>query len=370
MIQQKQQQQLTLPLFENDDISYKDKVRQSWSFTFSKQFITSVYSKRVISLAIGQIKDKDKINEVYHIRAADLIRQTDLSRQAIYRHMKDVIYELSNICFYFDSESSDTIIPRHLLDTTRYENPVEYRNGILTIAFNPALHNLITELSHYSQYELDAYLKFSSWYSMRIWELLSAYKDTGWWRVEIDQYRDLMGCGPTLNDKGKPVNKNGKAQMKYPQNGDLVKHTTKEPLEELKDTELEFKVTPLFEKKTSNGRPSISHLLFELVNKPISIKDQIKLLHEKDVDFAKVYETLKKWSITDENIAKYASAIGKQRIYQLNYAWMQRNMPGAKLPIINKEKFCNKVFIEEGEKALNSENIDLDLLRSEMKLIN
>jgi plasmid replication initiation protein len=347
-------QQLTLPLFENESLAYKAKVKQNWSFTFSKQFISSVYSKRVIALALGQIKQSGDVSEVYHIRALDLVRQLDTSsRQDVYKCMKDVIYELSNICFYISSEDGETVIPRHLLDTTRYDNPVSYNNGVLTIAFNPTLHNNIKELSHYSQYELDSFLSFSSWYSMRIWELLSAYKDKGWWQVPIDEYRDLMGCGPKLNEKGKPMIKKGKVDMKYPKNGDMIKHTTKEPLEELKGTELEFTLTTINGQTTGSGRPSITHLLFELKTKQLSTKDQIKILEKKYPNtFPPVYDRLKKWEVSDENIAKYIVAIGSKRINQLLFNWQERNMPGSKTPIQNKEKFCNVVMIEEGEKAL------------------
>ena len=71
---------------------------------------------------------------------------------------------------------------RHLLDTTKtiandgFE--CAYKDGMITIVLNPALKPYFIELAHYSIYELKHYMHFTSWYSLRMFELLSAFKDT------------------------------------------------------------------------------------------------------------------------------------------------------------------------------------------------
>ena len=53
---------------------------------------------------------------------------------------------------------------------------------------------------------------------MRLFELLSAKKDTGIWRVTIEEYRKLMDC-----------------ENKYKEVKNLIDKTTAEPLTELEN---------------------------------------------------------------------------------------------------------------------------------------
>jgi plasmid replication initiation protein len=343
--------QLSLPLFIDDEIVYKDAIKQNWKFTFSRQKMSSVHTKRVIALVIAQMKEEGEMREFYQIRAADIIRQVGLAKEEVYRLMKGVIYELVNVAFVFESEKGDTIIPRHLIDTTRFKNPVSYQNGTLILAFNPTLRDVIMELTHYAKFELDAYMKFSSWYSMRIWELLSAYKDTGWWEVPIEEYREYMGCGVEYTDKGvERKDKQGNFKyLKYPNTSDMIKFTTAEPLQELKGTELEFTVEPIYQ-SVGRGRPSIVKVRFDLVFAQYTNSQKIELYSQTNSKFQNAVERLRKWKVSDENIVKYAHAIGSERINQLLFTWQSKNLTNA--PIGNPLTYCNLAFEKEGKRSL------------------
>lgn len=345
--------QLTLPLYPNTEVEYKAAIKQNWKFTFSRQHITSVHAKRVIGLTIAQMKEEGEMRDVYHIRAADVIRETGLQKAQVYKTMRQIIFELINVAFIFESEKGQTILPRHLLDTSRFKDPVCYKNGILTLAFNPTLRDMILELAHYSNFELEAYMKFSSWYSMRFWELLSAYKDTGWWEVSIKEYRDLMGCGIEYTDKGNPrKDKKGNFKyIKYPNTSDMIKKTTSEPIRELKGTALEFVVNPIKE-SIGRGRPQITKLRFDLVEALQTPEERIERWCKLSKQFADMYPRMKKWKLSNENIVKYTQVLGSKKINNLLWAWQQKNMKGSRQPIDNPLKYCNMAFVAEGQKAI------------------
>ena len=63
---------------------------------------------------------------------------------------------------------------------------------------------------------------------MRLYELLSSFKDTGYWEVDIDKYRTLMDCDDKYKEKGK---KN---------DSKLVLKTTEEAILELERTDMAF----------------------------------------------------------------------------------------------------------------------------------
>jgi hypothetical protein len=345
--------QLVLPLDLQGKPDYKDIVKQNWKFTFSRQVMSSVYTKRVIGLIVAQIKEEG-YKEYFQIPAADIIKEAGIDHAAVYRNMKDVAQELRSISFDFEDEKHGTYIPRHLVDTTRFKNPTGYYNGVLTVAFNPILKDIIMELAHYSEYELSAYMKFSSWYSMRLFEMLSAYRDTGWMERSIDKYRDLMGCGAgsVFDRKGKPkINKKtGKEVVKYPNSADLIKYTTREALKELANTDCAFVVLPVYDKtKSGKGRRPIIAVRFDLKSTTIRMKDSElieKWCRERD-DFKRVFERLKEYKVYDNLIVKYTAIIGMKGLNTLLHEWDLKQKSND--PIKIKEHYCNKALADCGK---------------------
>jgi len=349
--------QLTLPLdVMQSDLSqkYLDIVKQSWQITFSKQHLTSVYAKRVMGLIASQIQEGEKVKEYYQISANMIINETNLQKAEVYKRMKSVTYELSTITFYFEDEKTGQIIPRHLLDTTRFMNPAGYYNGVLTIAFNPQLKGIIDSLSHFSNYELKRYMNFSSWYSMRLYEILTAFRDLQDFRFKIDQYRDWMGCGAKINPKtGEKVinNKTGKFKYeKYSSHSDAIKYTTLEPLKDFKDSWLAFSVKPVFAEGTGRGRRPIEYVKFTFIQKRNNPKEIIKKWCENSEKFNSCYLRLKKYQVSDRLIIRYSPILGHDWLGKKLVEWDQKMK--SRFPILNKAVYCNKVIRESGEKAL------------------
>lgn len=347
--------QLILPLDLVERPEYKEIVKQNWQFTFTRQMMTSVYTKRVIGLIIAQMKEEGEMREYYQIRAADIIQKSNLDKKEVYQNLKTVIRELIHVIFIFENEDEEKIIPRSLLDLTRYDNPVGYNNGVLTIAFNPALRDIIMQLAHYSRYELGIYMRFSSWYSMRLWEILYAFRDKPFVEFEIDKYREWMGCGAILNEKtGEPkIDKKRKIRyVKYPSHSDMIDRTTQEPLKEFKGTELEFRVEPVLGETMGRGRKPIIKISFTFISGTKTTEEKIADLMQLP-DFKRPYERLKTFKVTDEIIVKYYKLIGSQEINKLLFNWEERQRSQNPVDhILNPQAYCNKVIADIGKVKL------------------
>lgn len=367
--------QLTLPFGLEAEPEYKDIVKQNWQFTFTRQYLGSVYSKRVVALCVAQMKEDGDMRDYYQIRAADIIRETGLERNEVYRRIKLVVHELISVCFIFENEKLDVIIPRHLIDTTRFKNPVGYANGVLTIAFNPTLRDIIMQLAHYSEYDLGTYMRFSSWYSMRLWEILYAFRDKEYAEFEVDNFREWMGCGYALNERTGAVKKDKKGNakyIKYASTVDMIARTTGEPLKEFKDTELEFTVEPITD-SSGRGRPKITKIRFNFVRKPMTTEDEINALISENTAFKRIIERLRTYKVHDEVIAAYASIIGAETLNKTLYSWdIKQQSTDPKLRISNTENYCNKVISEMGRKLASfmklQENMRKEIEKEGMNL--
>lgn len=352
--------QLTLPLEvvkSNLSPEYAEIVKQNWKITFSRQYLTSVTVRRVMGLIASQIKEDGGVKEYYQITADKVIKETNLDKAEIYKQMKGVVYELSTVCYYIEDEETGAIIPRHLLDTTRFKNPAGYYDGKLTVAFNPQLKGIVDQLAHYSKFELGAYMNYSSWYSMRLYELLYAFKDKNFIEFEIDKYREWMGCGIEWDRKGNPKynSKTGKPKyLKYTQHADAIKKTTAEPFKDFQGMDLEFRVSPVYGSSVGRGRPAVVKVRFEFLNKTLSARERVQIWCGNSPKFKEQYCRLKDWKVSDENIVKYTKALGEIGIGKMLHDWQIKNLPDSKKPILSKEKYCNSEIIRIGEIAFKS----------------
>lgn len=354
--------QLTLPLeVIQEDLKpeYLALIKQNWKITFSRQYLTSVHAKRVMGLIASQIREDGEVKEFYQITADKVINETGLNKKEVYKRMKGVVYELAQIVYFVESEEGDgTIIPRHLLDTTKFDNPAGYYNGMLTVAFNPQLNGIVNELAHYSNYELNSYVNYSSWYSMRLYELLYAFRDQKEVDWYIEKYREWMGCGVELDREGKPRfnKKTGKPKyIKYKSHSDAIAATTREPLKEFKGSDLEFKVEPIYSTSGGRGRPAIEKVRFKFVWQEKSTLEKILSWIEESEDFRKVYDRLRKYNVHDAVIVKYSRIIGKKELNSLLHQWDLRQHTNSKDKILNTERYCNKVLKDVAKTIKNEQ---------------
>ncbi len=101
------------------------------------------------------------------------------------------------------------------------------KNGALEVAlYREAVPYFIDlKLRGYTAYQLDVALSLSSVYSQRLFELLSRFKDTGKWYVEISKLKFLLGIDKDKGYNGAAANGNLKLKVIEPAMKELAEKT-------------------------------------------------------------------------------------------------------------------------------------------------
>ncbi|GGC16096.1 replication initiation protein [Dyadobacter sediminis] len=316
--------QMTLPIIYNEN-DVKKYAKQHWNITFARQKKVSVYAKRIMANVMAMIKDDDSdLRPYYQMHVSSVVPNTDTDS---YTKIKNAFVELAKLHWLLEDIDKKRFEVRHLLNTSDIN--CKYENGTITVVLNPILKPYFIEIAHYTTYELKHYMHFSSWYSLRMFELLAAFKDTGVWVVPISEFRKLMDC-----------------DGKYPDTTDLIKKTLSEPLEELDSTDLAFTFKTIQDSNThARGRKPVIALEFRL--KKVAMKDVPESWFEFSDAHKNVLLRLRAWMVTDTNIIRYAKIIGMEGANKLLYEWQLKGNE-----IQDKAKYCNAVWVRVGKAAM------------------
>jgi len=355
----------TLPLGLVYKPQHRNLVKQHWNVTFARQTKVSVAAKRIMARVLDQIRDNDfKMRDYYQLSVAEISDSAGINRENAYREVENALRELANTTWEFKDLAEEKWHIRHLLDTTK-EQTVGYENGVITVLLNPQLTPYFIQVAHYSTYRVASYMKLRSWYSMRFYEILAAFRDTGFWEVGIDEYRQLLDCWYHTDKRGRVLrNKNDEPRLKYPNVNDLIRFTTTEPLSELAETELAFRMEPCYETgRVGRGRRKITGLRFELLNPVITTipADWFDI-----PETAATIEKLRQWKISDKNIATYAPVLGKLGVSKLVREWELKDISDKRID--SREKYCNTAFTRAANLILDEQKVEALQVKTELQL--
>ena len=316
-----------------------EKVKQHWNITFARQKRISVTAKRIMVLALSQITDGDDgFKPFYQMHVSKVMPEHITDKKGAVKEVRKAFDELTDVKWMFEDWEEEKITPRHLMDTTKQkkEDGFEcgYDSGVITIVLNPALKKYFIQLArNYTMHELKWYMTFQSWYSQRLYEILSAFKDTGVWRVSIEDFRHLMDC-----------------EGKYPKTSDMLKKTLKAPLKELLKSDMAFDYEPIYADSYSRGRKPVIGLEFKLrKHKPLLKKVPDSWYQYSDRHKRALNQLIEKWKVTEVNVTTYAPYIGMDDIWALINQWQQK-----KSEIKDLTAYCNSVFVKIGKEARES----------------
>src|SRR5262245_41200573 len=220
----------------------KNYVKQHWNVTFSVQRRISVTAKKILTRVLAQIQENDnKLKPFYIVHVNDVAK----ALSDPYRAVKAAFKELVEAAWYIADLEGEEVIPRHLLDTTRNLDIdgfiTRYKNGYLQLVLNPQMENYFVKLAHWSTYEIEGYDDCETWYSMRLFELLSDFKDSGFWRPPITELKILMDCA-----------------TKYPNAHDFFRRVIDPAQKDLEKTNMAFTYDPQSDDKViSRGRRQV-----------------------------------------------------------------------------------------------------------------
>ena len=321
--------QIALP-FDLKGKDVKPYVAQHFNITFARQKNVGVMAKKIMANIMAQIKCDDKdFKSFYQLHITDLIDDS-AHLPSVYKEAKKAFNQLTDLKWLIEDLENKRFAFRHLLNTS--DAKCGYNDGNITVVLNPLLKDYFIEMAHYTTYDLKWSMTFSSWYSMRLFEILSAFRDTGVWWVSISEYRKLMDC-----------------ENKYPEQKDLIKKTTEKALLELEPTNMAFAFKPVLdENHLGRGRKPIIALEFRLK------KIQLKKIPNIEIPASTqivIDRLMKRYQVSEINIVKYLKAITTEETRKLLNSWDIKEASSD--PIKNKLFYCNKVFVTMGKKALD-----------------
>lgn len=341
-------EQTSLSLVYPEKTKVKDYAHVHKKIVHSHQKKVSVLAKRILTHVFSQIeRDATELRPYYQVNITELgaLGKVGIS----YGDIKKAFNEMLCISWLIESENENnkkgSFIAKQLLNTSSPDVNCEYRNGIITLVLNPTLKHYLVNLTNYTNYQVGWYMSFSSWYSTRIYEILSTYKSSGWWYVEIDEFRNLLDC-----------------KKKHPRTSDLLKRTLEKPLEELKNTDCEFTVEEVFAPPIGRGRPPVIALKFLLKN--TTLKSIPKSWYDASPEHQKVINEMTKiWKIEEANFIKYIRYLGLEGAKKLMAEWKAKEYSNRRID--NKKLYCNKAFVSE---ALKKRDYTADIAAKEKKL--
>ena len=300
----------------------KDTIRTDWRMTAGGISYMGTLSRQILSLVFAQMGTRD--DGIYQISINELI-DFGAEKNTIYKskNIKDALSEMLSCHFIVENESEEEMEGYHLLDTTKKGATCGYKKGVFTFRVNSLVENFFTEYKQFANYDTKALFQARSFYTWQFVWALSRFTDTGQWIISVDDYEKYMRCDVVLNSKGKPKkDKNGNNKPKYNSTTLLLKRTSESALEELKGTNLEFKPGKHVTKQMGRGRPTITHFVFDLVNKP---KATVIPQHWwDDVDRRKTINLMKSWGISDRNIMEHANFF-KKELHDI-VSWMAKEI--------------------------------------------
>ena len=173
----------------------------------------SVTEQRVLALALEKV-DSKKVGPQGHVEITSNEYKERYDSEGRNRHacrdIRAAIKNLFNREIYVDvmrdgrTEVKTRWVTEYYSEITKelgfqsmdqIESPRTPVEGVFEIQFSPRVLRHIKELrSNFTKFDSREYGKFKSSYSHRLYELLTSKEKQGVWRVDVDEFRALIGA--------------------------------------------------------------------------------------------------------------------------------------------------------------------------------
>lgn len=135
-------------------------------------------------------------NKPLRLRVTDFAEQFRISQDNAYRQAKEALeglYKRDLTLYIIDDETGLEEVIR-----TRWLSRYSYIDGagMMSVIFSIDVMKHITRLERaFTSYNLSEIANFTSYYAMRLYELLMQFKDKGWRTISIEDLRSALGIG-------------------------------------------------------------------------------------------------------------------------------------------------------------------------------
>jgi len=226
----------------------------------------SIVEQQMVLYAIAQARETQSgitADKPLSIDARDFAKTFGLHPQSVYKQLTDALDGLFDrfISFHgidIDSGRGCRVKTRWISDATYIDG-----EGRVMFTFSPMLVQHISRIEPgFTRYQLGEIAKLTSGHSIRLYELVQRFRDTGWMKISKEDLRFSLGL---LNDE-------------YPLTNDLKRKVIKVAVEQInKNTNWQIKVEDVKHKRCVTG------FLFKFypVEPPISPSPDEKPAHPK-----------------------------------------------------------------------------------------
>ena len=230
----------------------------------------TVREQKIVLTFVSMIQPSDEDFKVYSLSIKDFHQLVDLKGREHYTQIKSIIRKLMTRTIEIPKENGGYLI-------THWATHVEYISGkgIIQFSFEPKLKPYLLQLKRtFTSYRLSNILSLSSYYAIRIYELLKKWETAGKWGTSVEHLKNLLGI----------------TQKSYKLYGNFKNRVIKPSVEELND-KTDINVTYDEIKK---GRSVVSLVFYiKQIKKPLSvIENVLDKKNESEVEVGSLFDRM------------------------------------------------------------------------------
>ena len=147
---------------------------------------------RIVAMLIAQLTPDTETFEKQTIRVSDLEKLLQRSHGSIYDEVEAACSGLLDVKIEVRErdEGGRSYHGMNLMSDIQYKE-----GGTVRAEFTPAMRPYLLQLKRrFTQYNLQYFVRLSSQYSMRIYELLKMRQDLRFYRLTVEELRELLKC--------------------------------------------------------------------------------------------------------------------------------------------------------------------------------
>lgn len=168
--------------------------------TSSNTLIRSYYTKidsvvflRLFNVVAAQIKRDDEDFATYSIPFTSIFSKQDHGGNT-YKFINKTIEQAMNVII--NIPESNTRLAKYSLFG---KCTLDTEKNLVEVSIHPDLKPYLLNLqSHFTQYQLEDFKKLSSTYSQRLFQLLSSWKGSTFWRVDIEKLHNMLDTSASM----------------------------------------------------------------------------------------------------------------------------------------------------------------------------
>ncbi len=152
------------------------------------RYTLTTSEQRLVLAMVSKINKDDDDLKSYEITFKELSNLMNIDLENIHHEIKKITIRLMQRLIYIKDDSG--LVITHWVSYCRHDK----KNKVISLRFDPCLKPYLLKLkSQFTIINLNIVTQFQSMYSVRIYQLLSQYKNIGYRFIEVDEFRDMIG---------------------------------------------------------------------------------------------------------------------------------------------------------------------------------